>query len=275
MTPMNRGVELDHLAFGCADVGATREDLERLGFSPTPLSSCSWLQDGAETSARSVSVVFAEQYLDFIEILDPRWRDHLTTSEVYGRGVAPSGIVVRGPAPAEALSTWRARGAEVDEPYEIVRDFEDGGVTQIHYEFLALRGSGLPLGLIRDTAPSAMRTQAWTSHPNGATGIRRLHLRVPSVAQSRRSLQPFSGIDLEGARVSLHEEPKDPYLAEVALCLGGSNERPALLAAEIEVSDLEDARQFLSRNEVAWLEEPGSLSVLPSEGHGTGFRFVA
>jgi hypothetical protein len=266
-------IELDHLAFGAADIASTREDLVRLGFSPTPISHCSWKQGGTERRARSVSVVFGAQYLDFVEIQDAGWDAHLASSGVYARGVAPSGIVLRGPAPRDALSTWRSRGAEADEPYGIVRVLEGADPPEIHYEFLALRGSDLPLGLIRDAAPRAMRTPAWTAHANGATGIERLHLRVPSIAETRRSLEPFEGVDLETARISLHEGPEDPYLREVAQLLP-EHTRPTLLAVEIGVHDLEETRRCLVRNGVTFGDGAGRLSVRASEGHGMGFRFV-
>ena len=51
--------------------------------------------------------------------------------------------------------------------------------------------------------------------------------------------------------------------------------RPTLLAAEIGVSDLEEARRRLVGNGVALVDGDGRLSVRASEGHGMGFRFVS
>lgn len=202
-------IEIDHLAFGAADISSTREDLVRLGFAPTEVSQCSWSHGGQPRVARAVSVVFAAQDLDFVEIQDAGWREHLASSTLYGRGVAPSGIVLRGLSPGDAI------------------------------------------------------------------GIARRHLRVASIETSHRALQPFEGIDLEGAHVLLHEELGDPYLQEVARLLPASPARPVLLAAEIGVSDLGETRRSLLRSGAALVEEPDRLSLRPDEGHGTGLRFVA
>ena len=119
MTPL----ALDHVAFGVRNVGAIAESFGRIGFTATAPSRCAWDQGDGPMTSSSVSVMFAEQYLDFVEIDHPRWLEHLERSPLYGGRAAPSGIVLRGFTKEEI----RARGAS----YTITRTLEGASPSPI------------------------------------------------------------------------------------------------------------------------------------------------
>ena len=87
---------LDHIAFGARDVDAAVDAWARLGFTASARARCEWESAGTHAAAAARSVVFAQQYLDLIEIAEPRWRQHLASSSLYRRGLAPTGIVLSG-----------------------------------------------------------------------------------------------------------------------------------------------------------------------------------
>lgn len=256
MTPL----ALDHVAFGVRNVGAIAESFGRIGFTATAPSRCAWDQGDGPMTSSSVSVMFAEQYLDFVEIDHPRWLEHLERSPLYGGRAAPSGIVLRGFTKEEI----RARGAS----YTITRTLEGASPSQVRYEFLSAPDSGLPLGLIFDAAPAAMRTPEWLTHPNTASAIRRLHLWAPA---NRRVAD---WIDLEAVGIERTALIQDDYLSRVA-ALAPQMGRPSLLSIQIEVADLAAARAVLAGSGVGFDEDAGKLRIDPQEGLGLGVQLVA
>ena len=62
-----------------------------------------------------------------------------------------------------------------------MRELPGAEPASIRYELLRLDDSVLPLAVIRDFAPRAMRRDAWLRHPNTASGVRCIHVRVPSL----------------------------------------------------------------------------------------------
>lgn len=253
-------LRLDHVAFGVLDSTSTSRSFEALGFAPGVPATCAWDDGSGPMAAFAVSVVLPNQYLDCVEIDHPAWTQHLKASRLYARGAAPSGIVLSGFSREEL----RGRGAS----YEIVRTLPLALEAEtIHYEFRGEPDSGLPLGLIHDASPGALRRDDFTRHPNTATGVRCLHVRVPRIAAVADWLDP------EALGIRLYETPTDAYLAEVcdALAVKG---RPALLSIEFAVSDLGAARACLERSAVRFREASGRLQVVPAEGFGVGVQFV-
>ena len=209
-------------------------------------------------SSPSVSVMFPSQYLDFVEIAHPGWTRHLESSPLYARGAAPSGIVLAG----RSREDLRSRGS-----YEIVRSLPGASPAEVHYEFLVQRDTGLPVGLIHDGDPQAMRTKASMSHRNTATGIRRLHVRVPRVAAVA------SRLDVDSVGIAPHEALDDDYLRNVS-DLVSVVDRPVLLSVEVGVADLAAARACLQASGIDFSDAPQRLLIAPREGFGTGVQFV-
>ena len=146
-------IALDHVAFGASDRDAAAEALESLGFTCSAPSRCDWEVSGSRYSAEATCVVFAHQYLDFIEISDPKWDEHLSSSPVYRRGAAPTGVVLSGIQPVWAHASMDGGKPSRPEPYPITRRLRTDPPIEISYRFLPLQGMGLPLGLISDSSP--------------------------------------------------------------------------------------------------------------------------
>ncbi len=275
-------VVLDHVAFGARDREAAADAVEALGFTPSAPSRCDWESSGSHYSADATCVVFPHQYLDFIQISNPRWDEHLASSSVYARGTAPTGVVLSGIELEPAYARIAGGDPPQLEPYPIMRRVEADPPFDIAYRFLPLERLGLPLGLISDSSPQALRRPDWLLHPNTAIGIATVHLRVPSVregasrlAQEPLSLRSTTGLPevvVGAARIRLHEEPSEGYLRTVSQLLPRL-ENPTLLALEFHVASIEAAARILVSGAVRFTKALGTLEIDPDQGFGTGILF--
>ncbi len=274
---------LDHVAFGTSDLEEASAAFSALGFAPSGRSRCEWRIGGDEDAANAACIVFEREYLDLIEIADPRWSRRLASSPLHRRGFAPTGVVFRGVDPGDAYRRLAEEGTDSDDPYPIIRRFDDGAAEEVRYEFLPLRRSGLPFGLISDSAPHALRRSDWLSHPNGATAVVGVHLRVPSLAGAVAALQaePLSlatehaadaGIPVGRPRLHVHEDVPRGYLASVSELLAEPG-RPGLLALEFRVGSLATTEAILRDRGVAFAEIGSSLLIEPDQGFGCGIVF--
>jgi hypothetical protein len=249
-------------------VGALGDALGALGFTPTDVGTCRWRLAGRAHQARALSVVFGGEYLDFIEIGALGWRDILRSSPVYARGMAPSGVVLSCGSLDDARDALSARGLAGGSAYGIVRELAGADPARIDYEIFSLAAPFASLAVIRDGAPGALRRERWLRHPNGARGVRRVDLRVPS----REVWGPVvSELD---ARLFVHEEPLDGYLGAVSRLLP-RGERAALLCVEVEVADLDLARRRLETSGVPFQARGDAIEIRPEAGYGCGWVFAA
>jgi hypothetical protein len=174
-------LELDHLPFTVVDVDSASALLRRLGFEPTSTGVCRWSQNGQAYSARCASVVFGRGYVDLIEWRDADWERRLRASPVHHQGLAPSGVVLGTASLDAARARLTSSGVTTGAAYEIVRELPGAEPATIRYEIFPLNDPALPFAVIRDSAPRAMRTDAWIRHPNTASAVRCIHVRVPSL----------------------------------------------------------------------------------------------
>ena len=266
-------VILDHVAFGARDRSEASDAMRALGFSSSPPCTCEWEARGSSHWAEATCCVFANQYLDLITISEPGWQTHLHSSSIYGRGLAPTGIVFSGVSPQVA-------SRDVDaEPYSIVRRLDVDPPRSISYEFLPLARLGLPFGLISDSAPESLRQVSTLSHPNTASGIARLHLRVPSVrtaleriAVAPLRLPPSTEISIGTPRLHLYDRQLEGYLGSVSRLLP-STQRPTLLALEYSVASIQATFDCLRARGVVFRASGTSISIDPEQGFGTGIIF--
>ncbi len=277
-------ITLDHVAFGTGDPKTAAGQALRLGFSSTSVSRCSWELAGSHYAADAISIVFPRQYLDFIHVTSPEWMRHLASSSMYRGGSASTGIVLSGVPVAQAYASLATEDGSHPRPYPIRRRIDDTEPpVEVDYEFLSLPGTGLPLALISDSSPEALRREAWLVHSNTAVGLRAVHLRVPSrseslsaIRDSPLSARPSPGssdVALGSTRLVLHERPSESYLHEISALLHRA-ERPALLALEFQVASLDAAADVLRTQQVGFTRELTRIEVKCDEGFGCGIVFT-
>ena len=277
---------IDHVAFAAVRLESAREGFERLGFALTARGYCTWCTPPGERSAGSHSVIFDRCYLDMIEHDERRWRAYVASSALYRCGLAPFAIVLRAHAVEEVAQRLAEQQIGCLAPYDIVRTFDDRPDQPLRYRLLALdraAAGGLPLAFVHDQQPIGMRRAEWLLHPNAATNLARVTVRVPELGSTRRALnaiisaasqEPAGTSDVDGPVLDLVDDAGDAYLAAVGALVSGSH-RPALLALTFW-SDLNATVEALQRNGVRWMELPGArIAIEPEEGVGCGIVFAA
>jgi len=277
--------ELDHLAFGARDVEKVCGSLARLGFATTPIGMCRWSIAGRAYSARSICVVLKRGYLDVIESRDPRWEQQLQSSQIYDRGMAPSGVVLSSPSVERARAMLLDCGVAIDTPYTIERELIGADPPVLTYRIFSTRPGGLPLAVIEDLSPGGMQVRRWTDHPNSAVAIARFHVRVSSPSETASQLSGALGlkpkrlsstggweIDVGEARLVLHDEPGDEILAASSRHVERTD-RPVLIAIEFEVENLNTTIACLREAGEPTLDFDGGIAVDPNGGYGCGMIF--
>ena len=164
---------LDHLVILVRDLELASADYERLGFAVTPGG------EHADGLTRNALVPFEDgTYLELVSFLDPED----PADNVWGwRGFYPQEGLIDYCAASDDLDADLGRleslGFGVDGPDDGGRRLPDG--TQIRWRSARIRQEGriFPF-LIEDLTRRELRVPGGTAtrHPNGATGISRLHI---------------------------------------------------------------------------------------------------
>ena len=271
--------QLDHVPFGVVDLAATSRMLEALGFV-FARGRCSWSLRGRDFAADSLSVMWAHSYLDFIEVDAPGWRDHVASSRLYARGLAPSGLVFRCESISAAREAAVAAGVELTQPYRIERLVSGAEPEVMQYEIGSLDSTVFPVSFIRDANPGAMRQAPWLDHPNTTTGLGRVWLAAED-AMGARSLAArlfpgalFGGTLRTGPSSLVLPDASDDVLRSVRE-IHPATGRTELCAIELEVADMTRLRQTLRRAGIRSSDRhEAGVEVDPSEGLGCAIRFA-
>jgi catechol 2,3-dioxygenase-like lactoylglutathione lyase family enzyme len=293
---MGAGVRgVDHVAFGAGDLEEAARLFVRLGFRPTPRGRCEWPLPGAAFSAGSVCVMFAETYLDAIEIADPRWGTALAERTLATGSLGPSGLVLGAEDLAAALAAARDAGLVCGEPYEIGRSVAEPGVAEprrMRYRIARIEPSERalpPLLVIQNLTPEAMRAPAWLEHPNGALGLARAVYHAPAAGPAARASRALLGeravredarevrAATATAELRFARESDDAFLRGLAAA-APRPELPFCLALGFRTGDLSRARRALRAGGVPFEESANGgaprLRVRPEHACGCALEFA-
>jgi catechol 2,3-dioxygenase-like lactoylglutathione lyase family enzyme len=285
---------VDHVAFGAGDLDEAQRLFVRLGFRPTPRGRCEWPLPGADFAAGSVSVMFAETYLDVIEIADPRWRTALAGRTLAAGALGPSGLVLGAADLAAALAAARGAGLACGEPYEIgraVADPEGGAPRRMRYRIARVEPAERalpPLLVVENLTPEAMREPAWLEHPNGAVGLACAVYHAPETGPAARASRALLGASAVSetpaevraatatAELRFARESEDPFLRGLAAS-APRPELPFCLALGFRTRDLAGARRALGEGGVPFAESGSGgarrLRVRPEHACGCAVEF--
>jgi hypothetical protein len=141
---------IDHVAFGTSDLDRAIEIVTGLGLSMTPVGEAQWPGEHGMRTARTVSVVLPDQYLDIVEY-DGAEGD-----------LEPTGVVLRATNIDAARSELMQSGVRCGRPYTIVRRFFGAGPDQRYMIFGTdtTHACGLPQSVISTYPASPMRNIA-------------------------------------------------------------------------------------------------------------------
>jgi hypothetical protein len=276
---MGNGIAgIDHIIVGVRDLEHARMVWTRLGFTLSPRGR----HIGQGTA--NYCIMFASDYIELLGIVDPndfvrRLDDFLAQRE---------GLMAAAFAPAMPPEELRAALLRLQlhpsEPRALGRQLElPEGTVVPHFSLISLPSEetpGLDSFICAHLTPELIRRPEWLDHPNGAVGLKSIHVLVENTAVLLEAYDRLFGIPqvtTTDAVVCVHVgqhrillSTLDDFLTmHPTLRLDRDFPLPGIVSLELGVAGVEQTADYLTQWQIAWDEMPdGSLVVPASEGNG-------
>ncbi len=280
---------IDHVIVAVRELEGARTAWRRLGFTLSPRGR----HIGQGTG--NYCVMFPADYIELLGRVDSADAgdpaDPVERIQAFlARREGPMGLAF---APAgsaeEARAALRRRQLHPSEPHPLARRIElpEGTVTP-RFSLVSLPADetpGLDSFLCSHLTPDLMRRPEWLSHPNGATGLKAVHVLVEHTAPLLAAYDRLFGIVQVtttdavaaiqvGRQRLVFSTPDDFRTMHPALALDPTFLPPGIVALELGVERLQGAIDWLSGQQVAFDETPdGSLAVPMREANGAILLF--
>ena len=276
---MDNGIAgIDHVIVGVRDLERARQGWSRLGFTLSPRGR----HIGQGTA--NYCIMFASDYVELLGIVDPsdfvqRLDGFLAQREgLMAAAFAPVA------APEEVRATLLGGGLHPSEPRPLGRQLElpEGAVTP-RFSLMSLPADetpGLDCFICTHLTPELMRRPEWLHHPNGAVGLKGIHVLVESTATLLQPYDRLFGIQqvtTTDAVATVHvgphrivfSTPDDFSTMYPALEVASDFPVPGIVSVEFGVAQREDTADCLNRRQVPFEALPdGSLVVPAREANG-------
>ena len=275
---------IDHVVIAVRDLDRARIGWTRLGFALTPRGR----HLGQGTA--NYCIMFAGDYLELLGFAEADEFGHRLEAFLARRegamslAFAPDGS---GEAARDALA---GRGLHPGEPRALGRQLElpDGTVVP-RFSLLDLAAEetpGLDCFVCGHLTPELIRRAEWLAHPNGAVGLRGIHVLVEDTAPLLPAYDRLLGIHevtttdaiaslrVGGQRI-LFATADDFATMYPGIPVGAEFPLPGIVALDIAVSDRERTADYLAQWQVAFDELPDGALVVPAkEANGTVLFFA-
>lgn len=264
---------IDHVIVGVRDLEAARETWRRLGFTLSPRGR------HIEQPTGNYCVMFASDYIELLGLVEAgdaahrlgnflAWREGLM-----GLAFAPAGSA------EEARTALAAQGLHPNEPRPLARAIESPeGAVMPRFSLVSLPAAetpGLDCFLCSHLTPELMRRPQWLEHPNGAVGIKRVHVLVDGTADLLAAYDQLFGIaqvTTTDAVASVHigrhhlvfSTPDDFQTMHPGVEIERGFPLPGIAALELAVTECAAAAACLARQHVAFDELSGGGLVVPA-----------
>jgi catechol 2,3-dioxygenase-like lactoylglutathione lyase family enzyme len=269
---------IDHVILGVRDLETARATWRRLGFSLSPRGR----HIGQPTG--NYCVMFPGDYIELLGLVDSDDSPHrLSNFLAWREGLMGVAFAPVGGA-EEARAALSRRGLHPSEPRPLARQIElPEGTALPHFSLVSLPSEetpGLDSFLCSHLTPELMRRPDWLDHPNGATGLKAIHVLVESTAPLLAAYDRLFGIvqvtttdAVALVHVGRHRivfsTPDDFQTMHPGLGLQRDLPLPGIVALELGVDRHERAAVHLTGRQVAYDEMPdGSLVVPAREANG-------
>jgi hypothetical protein len=282
---MDNGIAgIDHLIVGVRDLERARSRWGRLGFSLSPRGR----HIGQGTA--NYCIMFPSDYLELLGIVDAA--DSIERVAAFlARREGPMAVAF---APAgtaeEARAALLRRQLHPSEPRPLARQIELAEETALpRFSLISLppeETPGLDSFLCSHLTPELMRRPEWLIHPNGANGLRAVHVLVESTAPLLPAYDRLFGIvqvTTTDAVAAVHvgrqrivfSTPDDFETMHPGLELDRGFPLPGIGALELGVESLEQTADHLTRRQIAFVEMPDrDLAVSAREATGAILLFT-
>ena len=270
---------IDHVIIGVRDLERARMGWTRLGFTLTPRGR----HLGQGTA--NYCIMFGRDYLELLGFVEPD--DHAARLRAFLADREGAMAVAFAPdAPiAEAAATLTELGLHPGVPRALGRQLElPEGTVVPRFELSALAAAdtpGIDAFLCAHLTPQLVRQPRWLDHPNGARGLRSIHVVVADTAPLLPAYDRLFGLHevtttdavacvRAGPHRILFSTPDDFETMHPGIDLDPALTLPAIAALEVAVVRRDQAADWLTQWQVPYDETlDGRVAVPAVEANGT------
>jgi hypothetical protein len=271
---MQNGIAgIDHIIVGVRDLERARVDWTRLGFTSSPRGR----HIGQGTA--NYCIMFGSDYIELLGVVDPD--DFVQRLDTFL--AQREGLMALAFAPAAPLEEVRSALERLElhpsEPRPLGRQLElPQGTVVPRFSLISLRPEetpGLDSFICAHLTPELMRQPEWLRHPNGAHGIRGVHVLVENTTALLEAYDRLFGIQqvtttdaVACVHVGHHRivfsTPDDFKTMHPALDLGAELPLRGIVALELGVDRRDDTAQYLARSQIAFRTLADGTLVVPA-----------
>lgn len=274
---MRNGIAgIDHVIIGVRDLERARMGWTRLGFALTPRGR----HLGQGTA--NYCIMFARDYLELLGFVERD--DYAHRLEAFlKRREGPMSVAF---APEGAVGTaLAALGLHPSEPRALGRQLElPEGTVVPRFSLITLPPEETPAldcFLCGQLTPELVRRPQWLAHPNGAIGLRSVHVLVEETASLLPAYDRLFGLHevtttdavacvRAGPQRILFINPDDFATMHPGIDLDPDFPLPGIAALELAVAGRDETADYLTQWQIAFDEMPdGSLAIPAREANGT------
>jgi hypothetical protein len=274
---------IDHIIVGVRDLEHARMVWTRLGFTLSPRGR----HIGQGTA--NYCIMFASDYIELLGIVDPndfvqRLDDFLLQRE----GLMAAAFAPAMPPEELRMALLRLQ-LHPSEPRALGRQLElPEGTVVPRFSLISLPSEetpGLDSFICAHLTPELMRRPEWLDHPNGAVGLKSIHVLVENTAVLLEAYDRLLGIPqvtttdavvcMQIGRHRILFSTQDDFLTmHPTLRLDPDFPLPGIVSLELGVARVEQTADYLTQWQIAWDELPdGSLVVPTGEASGAVLFF--
>jgi hypothetical protein len=269
---------IDHVIIGVRNLEGARTGWRRLGFNLSPRGR----HIGQGTA--NYCIMFPSDYVELLGLVDPN--DFVQRLDVFL--ARREGLMAVAFAPTETAqdthAALRRSGLHPSEPIALGRQRElPEGTIIPRFSLISVpedETPGLDCFICSHLTPELMRRPEWLNHPNGACGLKSIHVLVENPAALLDAYDRLFGIQqvtTTDAIVCVHvgrhrivfSTMDDFSTMHPALAIDPDFPVPGIVALEFGIELLNDTAQYLARSGVRFDEfADGSLVAAASEANG-------
>jgi catechol 2,3-dioxygenase-like lactoylglutathione lyase family enzyme len=274
-TPHHAIAGIDHVIIAVRDLERARTGWSRLGFTLTPRGRHS----GQGTA--NYCIMFENDFLELLGIVDPGDNvERLAAFLARREGARAVAFAPAGTA-EDTRSALLQRGLHPSELHALGRRMElPEGPSIPRFSLIGLAAEdapGLPASFVcAHLTPELMRRPEWLVHPNGANGLRGIHVLVEHTAPLLPAYDRLFGIQqvmttdtVATIHVGRHRivfsTPDDFVTMHPGIDLDPDFPVPGIVALDLGVTHRGGTADYLSQRRIAFGEMPDGTLVVPAD----------
>ena len=269
---------IDHVIIGVRDLELAHAGWSRLGFTLSPRGR----HIGQGTG--NYCIMFASDYIELLGIVDPSdFVQGLDTFLAHREGLMATAFAPAA-APEETRAALQRLQLHPSESRPLGRQIElPEGTVMPRFSLIALppgETPGLDCFICTHLTPELMRRPDWLDHPNGANGLKGVHVLVEHTTPLLPAYDRLFGIQqvtttdtVAAIRVGRHRlvfSTLDDFATmHPGIDLGPEFALPGIVSLELAVERRDKTADYFEQRQIAFKELPdGGLIVPANEANG-------